>query len=268
MSKLTYKDWKPGPEARSMVANAETICVDYANQGYDLTLRQLYYQFVSRGLLDNNQAAYGKLGDVINKARLAGLLDWSYIVDRTRNLETQPHWVTPIHIINSVAQQFDVDRWTTQPRRVEVWVEKEALAGIVGQAADALDTPWFSCRGYVSQSEQWAAGQRLLSHIERGQAVTVLHLGDHDPSGIDMTRDTRSLASAPCSPAAATPPPQTKECTQGSYGCGLTNGASVPSCATLRAGLTSLTTAPVSRCLASANGSPASCGAVRTRGRW
>ncbi len=52
-----------------------------------------------------------------------------------------------------------------------------------------LDVPFFSCRGYGSQSEVWAAGQRMLSYANRGQQPYIIHLGDHDPSGIDMTRD-------------------------------------------------------------------------------
>jgi hypothetical protein len=93
--------------------------------------------------------------------------------------------------MQAAARSFALDKWAKQPTRIEVWVEKEALAGVVGQAADRHDVPWFSCRGYVSQSELWAAGARLKGYIAKGQNVVVLHLGDHDPSGIDMTRDIK-----------------------------------------------------------------------------
>lgn len=189
MAKIAYKEWNPRAEALAVVREAEAICQDYARQGYDLTLRQLYYQFVARGLLPNVQKSYDRLGAIINDARMAGLLDWNYITDRTRNLATLSHWSTPADIIDSAAFSYRVDRWSNQPYRVEVWVEKEALAGVVGQAAERYDVAYFSCRGYVSQSEQWAAGQRLLKYIDGGQGVVLLHLGDHDPSGIDMTRD-------------------------------------------------------------------------------
>ena len=172
-----------------MVGYANEICADYAAQGYDLTLRQLYYQFVSRGLLSNTQRSYSNLGTTINRARLAGLLDWDYIVDRTRNLQSVAHWESPADLIDTCAKQFNLDKWTDQPYRIEVWVEKEALAGVIGKVAKASDVAYFACRGYVSQSEMWGAAQRLLKYIEGGQAVRILHLGDHDPSGIDMTRD-------------------------------------------------------------------------------
>ena len=81
-----------------------------------------------------------------------------------------------------------LDRWKDQPNYVEVWVEKDALIGIISQVCKSLDVPHFSCRGYTSQSEMWGAAQRFIQQDERESRV-IIHLGDHDPSGIDMTRD-------------------------------------------------------------------------------
>lgn len=72
---------------------------------------------------------------------------------------------------------------------MEVWIEKDALAGVIENVCRRNDVPFFSCRGYTSQSEMWAASQRIMSHINNEQNVTIIHLGDHDPSGIDMSRD-------------------------------------------------------------------------------
>ena len=81
-----------------------------------------------------------------------------------------------------------LDRWEDQPNYVEVWVEKDALIGIVSQVCRKLDVPHFSCRGYTSQSEMWSAAQRFIGQSYR-ESRTIIHLGDHDPSGIDMSRD-------------------------------------------------------------------------------
>jgi hypothetical protein len=189
MSRIAYEAWNPRGEALAIVHQANVICAEYRAQGYDLTLRQLYYQFVARAIIPNNDKSYKRLGSIVNRGRMAGLIDWNYIVDRTRNLRSISHWDTPGDVLKSAYHSFRLDKWSDQPVRIEVWVEKEALAGVIGQSADALDVPWFSCRGYVSQSELWGAGQRLGSYIADGQRVLVLHLGDHDPSGIDMTRD-------------------------------------------------------------------------------
>ena len=199
--KRKYKDVGFNPERLALVEQAITIVTDYAAQGYALTLRQLYYQFVSRDAFPaswadkstgstNNERSYKKLGDIISDARMAGLIDWNAIEDRTRNVDGNNHWESPADIIQSCAEQFRIDLWADQTYRVEVWVEKDALEGVVGKVAKELDVEFFSCRGYASMTSIWDAGQRLKRwDVQHGQTPVILHLGDHDPSGIDMSRD-------------------------------------------------------------------------------
>lgn len=189
MPEIIYIDKNFQEKSLWLIDQANQICQSYAAQGYDLTLRQLYYQFVARALIPNLQSEYKRLGSVINDARLAGMLDWDYIVDRTRNLEDLAHWASPQDIVNQIAQQFRMNMWDTQEFRPEVWIEKDALVGVIERVCDKYDVPYFSCRGYTSQSELWRAGQRLIGYNEEGYHPVVIHLGDHDPSGMDMTRD-------------------------------------------------------------------------------
>ncbi len=174
---------------RCIIERANSIINEYLAEGYKITLRQLYYQFVSRDLLTNEQRAYDKLGIIISKGRLSGLVDWSAIEDRTRTPKENSHWGSPVEIIETCAESYRVDTRATQDNYVEVWVEKEALAGVIERTARGLDVLSFACRGYVSQSAMWEAAQRILFQEGLGKEVTILHLGDHDPSGIDMTRD-------------------------------------------------------------------------------
>ena len=173
---------RPGVQGRAGQEGREA-------QGYGLTLRQLYYQMVSRDIIPNNIRSYKNLGNLINDARLAGLVDWHAIEDRTRNLRRRPHWEEPQEIIDAIARQYHIDYWEGQENYVEVWVEKDALIGIVEQISDKLDVACFSCRGYTSQSELWGAAMRLKRRCDAGQHAVLLHLGDHDPSGKDMSRD-------------------------------------------------------------------------------
>lgn len=182
-----YKDFSAAHIAT--ISQANEILETYAAQGYDLTLRQLYYQFVARGLIANKDTEYKRLGNIVNEARLAGLIDWDHITDRTRNLRQNAHWDSPKEIVESAARQYQIDKWQSQDNYVEVWVEKDALVGVLEVACRPLDVPYFSCRGYTSQSEMWGAAMRLVSHSKKGQGVHIIHLGDHDPSGIDMSRD-------------------------------------------------------------------------------
>jgi hypothetical protein len=179
------------PAHQQLIDMADRICREYAAQGFDLTLRQLYYQFVARDVIANKQTEYKRLGSIINDARLAGLLDWDYIVDRTRNLRGLSHWENPHSVIRSAASSYRTERWADQPHRVEVWIEKDALVGVIAGVCQRYDVDYFSCRGYTSQSELWGAAQRMISYQNAGQKPVIVHLGDHDPSGVDMTRDIR-----------------------------------------------------------------------------
>jgi hypothetical protein len=191
MPKIQYQsiDFRPG--TLQIIEQAEAICDEYAAQGFSLTLRQLYYQFVARDILPNNDKSYSRLGDIVANARLAGLIDWDHLEDRTRNVRSLGHWPDPSAIIESAAASFRLDKWAEQPTRPEVWIEKDALVGVIEPVCQRNDVPYFSCRGYTSLSEVWRAARRLMEHAETGQQPLVIHLGDHDPSGIDMSRDIR-----------------------------------------------------------------------------
>lgn len=188
MSKRKYKDINFHSKSLETIERVNAIVAEYDAQGYELTLRQVYYQLVARGFIPNNERSYKNLGNLINDGRLAGLIDWYAIVDRTRNLRGNSHWDCPEDVIDSARYSYMLDRWKNQPNYVEVWVEKDALIGIVSQICRKFDVPHFSCRGYTSQSEMWSAAQRFIRQNYR-ESRTIIHLGDHDPSGIDMSRD-------------------------------------------------------------------------------
>lgn len=183
------------PAHMKLVKTANAIVRDMAAQGFDLTLRQLYYQFVAHHGLPNKDTEYKRLGGIINDARYAGLIDWKAITDRTRYLRSVNHWDEPSDIIEACADQYRIDKWADQSHRVEVWIEKDALIGVIGNVCTELDLGHFSCRGYTSASELWEAAQRLKRYADAGQTPIVLHFGDHDPSGIDMTRDIEARLS-------------------------------------------------------------------------
>lgn len=189
MPKICYEAKKFQDKSLSVITQANIIIERYAAQGFDLTLRQLYYQFVSRDLIPNNLREYKRLSTVINDARYAGLIDWLHITDRTRNLRSNSHWSGPESIIDSAVANFAIDKWATQRYRPEVWIEKDALVGVIEGVCKKADVSYFSCRGYTSASEMWIAARRLIRYLKNGQVPLVIHLGDHDPSGMDMSRD-------------------------------------------------------------------------------
>ena len=189
MPRLCYIEKNLRAPSLALIAQANEIVEEYAADGFTLTLRQLYYQFVARGLIANNDRSYKRLGSVISDGRCAGLIDWDAIEDRTRWLRKNAAWESPEEIVEICARTFNFDMWENQTHRPEVWIEKDALVGAIEGVCNSLEVPHFSCRGYASQSELWRAGRRLRGWNLAGQQPVVIHLGDHDPSGMDMTRD-------------------------------------------------------------------------------
>lgn len=188
--KIAYIEKRFSKTSLAIIDHANVIIEEYAQQGYILTLRQLYYQFVARDLIANRQSEYKRLGSIIADGRLAGMIDWNAIEDRGRSVHCPTTWDCPSTIIDACALQYKLDLWANQQNRPEVWIEKEALLSIAEAACEPLRIPYFACKGYVSQSAMWAAGaKRIARYIKDGQTPVIIHLGDHDPSGIDMTRD-------------------------------------------------------------------------------
>ena len=189
MPKIAYVSKRFQEKSMRLIDLSEAIIIDYARQGYSLTLRQLYYRLVAAAEIENSQRSYKRLGSILNDARLAGLIDWTQIEDRTRSLSGNSHWHNPTQIVTAAHGSFMLDRWKDQENYVEVYVEKDALIGVVGRICRELDVFFMSCRGYTSQSAMWRSAQRMASKQEDGKDVTLIHLSDHDPSGVDMTRD-------------------------------------------------------------------------------
>lgn len=238
---MTYICYQPKnfrDSTLKIIFMAKRICEAFAAKGYDLTLRQLYYQFIARDVFPNSEKSYKNLGNIISDARLAGLISWDMIRDRHRQVKQYPQWSSPQEAMLAICQQYRINIWADQPWYVEVWVEKDAQIGIVSRAANKFQVPYMACKGYVSQSEMWGAAtsrfiakmgapewpekdqmedegeeygiqldnylQEFKSSLRRCggkmnemdmgegyKAGMIIHLGDHDPSGIDMTRDIR-----------------------------------------------------------------------------
>lgn len=199
-----------------LVDLARGIAEDFKSQGYDMTLRQVYYQCVKAAQIPNSDESYKRLGDALGDARLAGDFDMDLIVDRGRNargskqheckldvevaleeagsyLRALPHW--------SIA----VDQWFGQPNYVSVWVEKDALSGVFEKPCDDLGVGFFACKGYPSHSALWQWLKKLEEayltsrepvvddegnelEVEPITEAVVLYFGDHDPDGWQIPR--------------------------------------------------------------------------------
>ena len=194
--RIAYTPTKFRSETQEIIDHANEIIQEYQQAGYRITLRQLYYQFVSRNLVENNMKSYQRINTAIGKGRMGGMIDWDAIEDRTRNLISLPHWHSPQGIIDACAAQYHIDLWQDQARRVEVWIEKDALVGVIEKTCQHWDCAYMSCRGYTSLSEMHKAATRIIEANEAGYDYAILYAGDHDPSGSDMSRDIQQRLEA------------------------------------------------------------------------
>lgn len=197
----TYRRYEPekklGKETEFFIGHCNKIIAEYESKGHMLTVRQIFYQCVARGITggENSLRMYNKIQSALNVGRMQGLVSWTAIEDRERSLMGLDYYESVVELLKTARNSFRLDLWHNQAFRPEVWVEKKALVGVIGNICNRLRVNFFACKGYNSQSEQWAAGRRFASYIQKGQRPIVFHLGDHDPSGIDMTRDNRDRLS-------------------------------------------------------------------------
>jgi hypothetical protein len=164
-----------------------------------LTLRQIYYRLVAAGLIPNRRSAYNGLSAQLVTAREKREVDETRIVDRSRSI-IDIAFDSPVAFLDAaiwtVQSRFLNRFWTSQPTYVEAWVEKDALSQVIAGAVEGLNTIVAPSRGYSSYSYISDALARFQRNRGKAKRVLVLHLGDHDPSGLDMTRDLRDRFNA------------------------------------------------------------------------
>lgn len=170
-----------------LIAICDKIVTEYVAKGFRLTVRQIYYQLVAKGCVENSVRSYNSVQGMLNDARLSGLIDWDAIEDRTRGITERGCWTSGSQLLARCAEGYHENMWREQSYLPIVIVEKEALAGVLEPVCTEYDVPLLPARGYPSSSTlRELAKERIMPSRHE---IVVLHLGDHDPSGIDMSRD-------------------------------------------------------------------------------
>lgn len=184
--KRKYENHNFKTKSLKRIEQVNAIIDEYT--GRQLTLRQMFYQLVARGYIENSKKEYDNLGSLISKARYAGLIDWEKLEDKTRDYCGSSRYnSTPAEHIENAVEYFSLNYWTNQPVYLEVWCEKDAMIDIVAAGCRDTETPYFSCRGYCSASSLYRAAQHFIRRNDCKERH-IIYLGDHDPSGKDMPR--------------------------------------------------------------------------------
>lgn len=191
MSREAFKEsLHMSPSNKKLLGTVNEILDEYKSEGYILTLRQAYYQLVSRDIIPNTTKEYAKLSILLTKGRMAGIVDWAAIEDRGRQPKI-PYYVAGVRdALDDTYSQYRIDRQKDQKTYVEVCVEKDALSSIFYRVTEEYHVRLMVNKGYSSCSAMYAVYQRILNAYRNGaNNCTILYFGDHDPSGIDMIRD-------------------------------------------------------------------------------
>lgn len=168
---------------------ANAIIADYQSQGYVLSLRQLYYRMVVKNIVVNTANSYKRLGEILSRGRTMGLVDWDALEDRVRSVRGFGSEVEPESYMDDINDAYREWIWRDQDAYSLVIYEKDALSGVLERVCGKWRVPILACRGYNSTTECFNLGKRLSYFRDMGKEIHVFHVGDHDPSGQDMTRD-------------------------------------------------------------------------------
>lgn len=191
-----------------IIGKANGVIERYQEQGFTLTLRQLYYVFIAQDLLPaswidaeynakkglepdtkNTVKNYKRLGGIVSQGRLSGYIDWDAIEDRGRVPKKPSEFEDLDQLIDAAFASYRLPRWNGQRYYAELWVEKDALSGVLQPLATEYHVTLMVNKGYSSLSAMYESAKRFIEKEDEGYETVLFYLGDHDPSGEDMVRD-------------------------------------------------------------------------------
>jgi hypothetical protein len=155
---------------------------------HPMTVRQVYYQLVSRQVIENSRSQYQAVSNLLVDARKDGTVPWEWIEDRLRRPRHVAMWNGLDDFMQTVQRAYRRNVWPTQPACLEVWLEKDALSGIFEDALNEYGVTLNVGRGFDGWDSIHNAAVRFR---DKSKKTTVLYFGDFDPSGEDMVRSLR-----------------------------------------------------------------------------
>ena len=155
-----------------------------------MTVRQVYYQLVSRQVIENNRGQYQAVSNALVYARKEGIIPWEWIEDRLRRPRVVGMWDNLSDFGNTVLKAYRRNTWINQPCYFEFWLEKDALSGLFEALLKPYGVTLNVGRGFDGWDSIRNAANRLLE-VGEEEETAILYFGDFDPSGEDMVRSLR-----------------------------------------------------------------------------
>ncbi|CAI7979449.1 conserved hypothetical protein [Frankia sp. Hr75.2] len=161
----------------------DAAIVQVVTEDAPLTLRGVYYRVLSLGAVEKSENDYRAIGRELLKLRRTGVIPYTSITDGTRWIMKPTSWDSLGEMLDDAAASYRRALWHDQPAHVEVYAEKDAIAGILHDVTARWDVPLGVLRGYASESFTWNVAEAIKA---QGKAAYVYHFGDHDPSGVNQ----------------------------------------------------------------------------------
>jgi hypothetical protein len=177
-----------GPRAtKSEMEERADFLVDYAREHGPVTVRGLYYQAEVAQLpgIDKAEQSYRKVQRQVLNLRRQGRIPYTDIADATRWMRKPRSYSSLEEALDLSARTYRRSLWDDEPEYVEVWCEKDAMAGVLFDVTSKYDVPLMVARGFVSETFAYEA---IAQRGEDDRPYRVYYLGDLDRSGRDAAR--------------------------------------------------------------------------------
>jgi len=157
---------------------------------HPMTVRQVFYRLVTQRVIEKTEAEYKHtVTRLLTELRLSRQIPFGWIADNTRWMRKPPSYSSLDHAIQQTASTYRRALWETQNAYVEVWLEKDALAGVLYDVTEPWDVPLMVTRGYASLSYLHGAAE-VIAEVDK--PAYLYYFGDYDPSGLDITRNVEA----------------------------------------------------------------------------
>jgi hypothetical protein len=148
-----------------------------------MTVRQVYYAGVVRNLYPKTEMSYNLVCRELTKLRKDGRLPFNWLADNTRWVRQVRAYTGVDEVLGDAWLYYRKDLWRNNPERVEIWLEKDALSGVVAQVTEEYAAPLYVTKGYASLSYLYSAAMSLEGE---NKPTFIYYFGDFDPSGVNI----------------------------------------------------------------------------------
>jgi hypothetical protein len=172
-----------------------------------MTVRQVFYQLVTRGVIEKSEKEYQQtVIRLMGEMRLAGELRWSWVIDESRRRRITQTYDSVMDALEATAKFYRRSALREADEYIEIWCEKDALSGVLGDVTSEYDVPLMISRGMPSLTLLYGTAQEIYAAAEQGKDTYIYQFGDWDPSGVLIAQSLERRLNQMCGRFDCQPP--------------------------------------------------------------